>query len=395
MSKALNRRRLAAAAVGMAALAASAAGSPIYDWERDAAVHDGYEAGLRNDNEVRAWQNARPGLVIDGRINGASVDAVRTMAERAGVTQEDHSSERTKAIFEEVENVLKYLGRQRDLSGSASTLVVAKAFFRPKDPLNESICTVTITSGIHKIHNHLKDRTGWPGDVIRDFVLRHERSHCIEQSDHNALLMHQVTGRVELAENRLFANAQPFVSDESRERIATVVKTMKRNKDYDHPEDRMRMDAMTAAMASRVKETVVMSEQMCDAIAVLTLINEGRLKIADIETVARVRDEDSGNDHHTADFLRDVQRRLVEQPDVVKGWRSGHQKDLKEGRGLQISDQLAWLQPVWIGHVNGLKKAKADARSTSQQGLNERFEKAEERVRQQSSGKNVVPIWDN
>ena len=127
-------------------------------------------------------------------------------------------------------------------------------------------------------------------------------------------------GKTELSGHGLFANAQPFVSDENRKQIDHVLGSMARDTEHDHANDRMRVDMLNAMVDARNDATILMSEQMSDSLALLSLIKEGRLQVRDIEAMAKVRDKDAGSDHHTSDFLRAMQKSLTDRPDVVAGW---------------------------------------------------------------------------
>ena len=390
MDKVTSLSKRSVVAVGMVLATTSAMGqTPGTEPNPANAVQQMYEAGMRDKGQLKAWQDARPGLMIDNRVNGQSLSGAKSIAELMGVNPQTVSSDKTMPLFQQLEEALRDSGEYRGMA-SASTLVVPKAFFHPKDPINESVCTVTVTSGISEVHNEIAEKTGWANDVVRDFVLRHEMSHCIEQGDHNALVMSKLTGKkAEWPSQGMFSGAQPFVSQESREIVDDVIQHMSRNASDHHPEDRVRDELINVRLRSRDDTVTVMSEQVSDSVALLSLIKEGRLKVDDIEKVAALRDEKSGDDHHTFDFLRGLQKTLTDRPDVVKAWQASHQKDVKEGRGLQIDDQLNWLQPIWNEHANGLKKVKDEERALWRQEFSDRFQKAEERLRQ--SGPDAAP----
>ena len=199
-------------------------------------------------------------------------------------------------------------------------------------------------------------------------------------------------GKTELSGHGLFANAQPFVSDENRKQIDHVLGSMARDTEHDHANDRMRVDMLNAMVDARNDATILMSEQMSDSLALLSLIKEGRLQVRDIEAMAKVRDKDAGSDHHTSDFLRAMQKSLTDRPDVVAGWQKSHQKDLREGRGLQIDDQLSWLQPLWIGHANGLKKAQEQAPEAVQKKVDDSSQKVENGAKPREFGIDFLPF---
>ena len=122
MDKVTSLSKRSVVAVGMVLATTSAMGqTPGTEPNPANAVQQMYEAGMRDKGQLKAWQDARPGLMIDNRVNGQSLSGAKSIAELMGVNPQTVSSDKTMPLFQQLEEALRDSGEYRGMA-SASTL---------------------------------------------------------------------------------------------------------------------------------------------------------------------------------------------------------------------------------------------------------------------------------
>ena len=124
--------------VGIALVGVSAMAAQPATTDRAEQVRESYASAMQNAQETQAWQSVRPGMVLDSRIDGVSLSGVRSVHQIAGTSVADLSTHKTAMLFDTVDGILKHLGKQTGLDGSASSLSIPKAYFKPASSLTSS-----------------------------------------------------------------------------------------------------------------------------------------------------------------------------------------------------------------------------------------------------------------
>lgn len=311
---------------------------------------DLYIRDLIEGKSQASWAKLRPNVKIFTQYGEYDIGGKETIAERVGIAErigmvdKDFRGAKSLDLVNEVDSMISAIGRS-DQSPAAS-ISLASAYLKPAQRPEGSFCTVSFNPHVDKIHDEIKKITGWPDDVVRDHVIRHEATHCIEQADRNGYILKEL--------DKTESVTGPLISDKSKLLFESTIAKMKRAPSTDHPDDQARENIMSAMLKTVNRSSSKNGEEISDALPVLSLIKEGRLEVKGLSEMALMRSKSnlSGEMHNTSSFLSSLERELKKTPEVVDKWRADHAKEMASGSGLQVGALLDWVAPRWKAHAD-------------------------------------------
>lgn len=309
--------------------------------DRAGALSAIYQAGMLS-GDSKAWSSQRPKLKIF--LNFSGTDAIESgeLTDLAGVDLGKASPSFAAPFLEGVNAAARSF--KEDPNNPIGALVTSNALFTPANPVG-ALCAVHINVHALSFHETLKKATGWDDAVVRDFSLRHEQTHCLEKGDRDNLLLQLLkTPGIEPG---------PLVTDKVKEIYATVTSDMNQGRLSDRLEDRLRMNYVGGMMAARSDMVTLQGEEVSDAVAMLSLLKESRVQVGDFSKLAQLRYSqwDTDNVHDSSSLLNTIRDQIELHPEVLAKWKDNHAQSKAAGKGLQIDDLLAWVEPLWKAHA--------------------------------------------
>lgn len=297
----------------------------------------------------KTWSQARPNLKVATQFGDQDMGRQSKVSERAGMTKEDFSSPKTAAIVHDLDLILMAIGGSEEMSAAAISL--SNSFFKPGKNVEGSFCTVSINPHIGAYHDEAKRITNWPDDIVRDIAIRHELTHCIEQSDRSSYLSSKLANQN--------ASVGPLLAEKSIKFFEKALQDLPRADNSEHPDDQVRLNIINATRAIAHPSLTNNAEEISDALSVLSLIKEGRLGVDALGKMSDLRSDGKfyDADHDTSSLLKNLEKELLQDPDQVRKWQRNHAQNMASGEGLQIKDLLEWATPRWKAHADARNEA--------------------------------------
>lgn len=311
---------------------------------------DLYVETLREGQVQKVWSQLRPDVKIFTQYGENDLGGQKTVAERVGLADQDLKGPKSREQLNEIDSIIAAIGRSEQ--NPAAAISLASAYFKPAAKPEGSVCTLSFNPHVDQIHDEIKRMTKWPDDVIRDHVIRHEATHCIEQSDRNAYLVQKL--------NNSAAVAGTLIAEKTKILFDDTLGKMSRAPNTDHPDDQSRANLMSAMLKTMNPSSSNNAEEIADALPLLSLIKEGRLEVKALGEMAfmRTKSKFAGDVHDTSSLLYNLEKELSNKPEIVAKWRGDHAKDVASGAGLQVKELLDWVSPRWKAHADARDSAK-------------------------------------
>ena len=299
-----------------------------------------YQASINSSNDINTWKSLRPNLNILGMYNGVAAYP-GTLSQNAGVLPQDYVSDESKKHIKELNAGIEFNSKSKETPGAA--IVIPNIFFKIAEKPAGAQCIISFNVHIADVHHDIKKATNWPDDVIRDMVIRHELTHCIETSDRTDRVI-KILMNPEIKEGSM-------ITPKSLKNIDLWILNNQSKILKNNTEGQARAAFLSSLEQLNKKSALRLeSEEISDAIPILSLIKESRLDVSDITSYAQLRINDNDQDHETSSMLLNMQHQLEINPSVVLKWRQDHAKEFMQGKGLQINQLVNWVQPLWKAH---------------------------------------------
>lgn len=313
---------------------------------QDQAIVNSYRAEMLSPKMAETWKASRPDLQIFRTFGGVDHKDDRPLSAKAGVSlasMDSTDAERLKTVDADFLDAGKSI--------MAISMSMPNAYFHADAKAKGDVCMVQVNAEILGFHKDIAKATGMANDVIRDYLIRHEMSHCVEHSDVDARLVSAV-----------FKSPGDAVQLTASREAGINAITPPRSHEADYLRQKIELDSGKLDTHKTRHE----SEEYADGLSLLSLVVEGRADLKDVRSFAKLRESmnESGAVHQTAQFLESMANKLQDDPKILAGLKTQHAQDIASGKGLQIQGMESWMNKLWQENANA-PFAKADATMVS------------------------------